>query len=226
MSNVFFPVTDGQGRTLQLKASTTRSAQFQTQVQRALGGNEFRVARWTSPRWKWAISIDGLPDDAMNSALETITAFFMARMGSFDSFLWVAPEDADAIAHFQSGGWNRLTGVQIGVGDGAQRVFQLVRPWGGGTWPYPVSEPVQWLDTRNNALVVRDNASVVSGVTVQTSGGIVMVTLPTAPASGHAVTADFDIAYRVRFLTDSMDVQWLAWQLWKGFAVEIEQVFE
>lgn len=225
MSNVFFPVLDGQSRPIQLKV-TARQPQFVTDVQRSLGGSEFRVGRVAYPRWRFSISIPVLPDGSRDDALGTIMAFFIARMGQLDSFLFAPPDGANAIANFGSGGWNRLTGVQIGIGDGTQRTFTLVRPYGGGSWPYAASEPIQWLDTRNNALVVRDAGSVVSGVTTATSGGVVTVMLPFAPITGHAVTADFDYAYRVRFAVDAAKVDWLAWQLYKGFAVELEQVFE
>ena len=226
MSNIFFPLVDGQGRPIQLVVQK-RAPQFQTDVQRSLGGAEFRVSRLPIPRWRWSVSLPILPDASANDALGTIIAFFMARGGQLDTFLWSPPEDADTLAHAFLGSWCRQTGVQIGVGDGLTTTFPLVRPWGGTTWPYAASEPVQWVDTRNNALVVKDNGSVASGITMGTDGatGGVTVTFPTAPVSGHAITADFDVAYRVRFTTDVAQLEWLAWRLWKGFSFDLEQVF-
>jgi uncharacterized protein (TIGR02217 family) len=201
------------------------SPQFVTDVQRSTGGGEFRVGRVALPRWRFAISLPVLTGASQTDALGTIMAFFVARKGQWDSFLFAPPSAADAVAHFGSGGWNQAGG-QMGVGNGVQTIFPLVRPIGGLNWPYAATEPIQWLDTRNNALFVSVAGIHVTDASYSNLSGFATITLQTAPAMGVAVAAYFDYAYRVRFTSDVVSVEWLAWQLWKGFDVELEQVFE
>jgi len=228
MSNVFFPVLDGLSREIPWVIES-REAQWSTQVQRGQGGSEFRVSLWAAPRWKWSIKLPMLRDDAQLAAFKTLAGFFMSRGGMQDSFLFCPTEDAYQISKAGKGAFCRLTGVQIGIGDGVQKVFPLVRPFGTQTFPYGrAAEPVQWVDTRNFAPVGKVsggaqscNFTAFDGIT-----GGALATFATAPGSGLPVTADFEFAYRVRLATDSFSVKWLAWAMLEGDGIELEQVFE
>lgn len=228
MSNVFFPAVDGTGKAIHLKVDG-RSAQFTTQVQRGIGGSEFRVSRWVAPRWTWKVSHPVLPDSSLSDTLRTILAFFMERQGSADSFLWSPPEDAATAAGGLAGYGGRVTGVQIGVGDGVQKIFPLVRPFGATAYPYGKScEPVPWVDSRNFSPAVRVNGVAGTwslGTSNGAPGGATQI-FASAPAVGAVIVADFEMAYRVRFGKDSMDLKAWAWQLWKGSPFDLEQVFE
>ena len=235
MSNIFFPVLDGLSREIPWVIES-RKAQWSTQVMRGQGGAEFRVSMWEAPRWKWAVKLPMLRDGYQLAAFKTLAGFFMARGGMQDSFLFCPTEDAYQISKGGKGGFCRLTGVQIGVGDGTQKVFPLVRPFGTQTYPYGrAAEPVQWVDTRNTATVQaitpvgRVGGVVQAGTTFNTfdgSTGGVLATFVTAPGAGALVSADFDFAYRVRLATDEFSAKWLAWAMLEGDGIELEQVFE
>lgn len=228
MSNQFFPVLDGLGRQIPW-VMEGRDAQWSTQVQRGQGGPEFRVSLWAAPRWKWSVKLPLLRDDAQLAAFKTLAGFFMARGGMQDSFLFCPMEDAYQIGKASSGAFCRLTGVKIGVGDGVQKVFPVVRPFGTQTYPYGrAAEPVQWVDTRNFAPVGKVNGSTVSATFATFDGatGGALATFAAAPASGAVVTADFEFAYRVRLASDGFSVKWLAWAMMEGNGIELEQCFE
>jgi uncharacterized protein (TIGR02217 family) len=229
MSNVFFPVLDGQGKAIPWVVES-RAAQWSTQVQRGQGGSEFRIGMWAAPRWKWSVKLPLLRDDVQLAAFKTLAGFFMARGGMQDSFLFAPMEDAYQIGKAQAGGWCRLTGVQIGVGDGTQKVFPLVRPYGVQTYPYGrAAEPVQWVDTRNFTPVFKVNGVTQAGTTFATFDGAtggVLATFTTAPGAGLSVTADFEFAYRVRLAADEFSAKWFAWAMFEGDGIELEQVLE
>lgn len=227
MSNQFFPAFDGFGRVIPFLV-TQRSFQASTLVTRGQGGSEFRASLWAYPRWKWGVSLPVLTDTAQGDALRTVIAFLMDRRGQQDSFLFCPPEDSLLMSDSVRCKGNTLTGVQIGVGDGTQKVFALVRPYGAGSYPYGAhAEPVPWVDTRNMAPVFRVNGVVQPGVTFATTDGAtggVLATFTTAPGAGLAVTADFEMAYRVRLTSDVVDFKAWAWQLNHGAEIELEQV--
>ena len=233
MSNVFFPVLDGQGKGIPWVVES-RTAQWSTQVQRGQGGSEFRASMWSAPRWKWNVKLPLLKDDAALAAFKTLAGFFMARGGMQDSFLFAPMEDAYLIGKAQAGGWCRLTGVQIGVGDGVTTIFPLVRPFGTQAFPYGrAAEPVQWVDTRGAPYGSFPPAGKVNGVaapatftTFDGATGGVLATFATAPGAGTTVTADFEFAYRVRLAADEFSVKWLAWAMLEGNGIELEQVLE
>lgn len=228
MSNVFFPATNGLGKAIPF-AVKSRAPQFSTSIQRGQGGSEFRVSLWDAPRWKWTVSVPVLPDSARGDSLRTIFRFWMERRGAADSFLWVPPEDATTIANAVAGQGGRLTDIQIGVGDGAQTIFPLVRPYGSASYPYgAAAEPVPWVDTRlvSPTCKVAGSAVTISSVVADGETGGKCLQLAAAPAAGALVTATWDMAYRVRFLADSQAFEAWAWQLWRQGTFELEQAFE
>lgn len=225
MSNVFFPEFDGLGKQIVLKVESG-TPQFSTQVQRGLGGTEFRVARWAAPRRSWKVALSVLPDTGDTDAYQTILAFFMARQGQADSFLWVPPEPGYIQGVAPNPSRFPQVARQIGVGDGAQKTFPLVRPIGGAVFPYlNQAEPVQWVDTRSVVPSFTENG-VTKTPSVVADGGRMVAQFTTAPAAGAVVLATFDLAYRVRFSKDAVEFKQWAWRLWKGGTVELEQVFE
>lgn len=227
MSNLFFPVTAPNGSSIPWIVKS-RAPRWNTQVQEGMGGTQFRVARWANPRWSWKVSLPLLKNSTALDHWKTVVGFLMKLRGGADSFLFCPPEDANVIGNSYKGGFCRLTGVQIGVGDGVQKVFPLVRPFGTQTWPYGLAcEPVQAVDTRNIAPVFKVAGADVSvlfsyGTTDGATGGV-LATCTNAPAPGLAVTADFDFAYRVR-VTNEVSFDQLAWQMWEGAELELEQV--
>lgn len=226
MSNVFFPFVDGLGKAIPVKVEAV-TPQFSTDVQRSQGGSEFRVSRWAGPRWSWKISVPVLPDASNSDAYRTIIGFFMERQGMADSFLWCPPSDSSTIANGLAGKGARMTSVQIGIGDGTQLVFPVIRPFGPGTYPYGKrAEIVQWIDTRSFVPVGEHGANMVSPPGIVSNGMGKSIVFPTAPGVGVPVLVTCEVAYRVRFGKDAVDFKNWCWQLYRGGSIELEQVFE
>lgn len=234
MSNQFFPVRDqsalGPGGTTRAIPwiVKSRAPRWNTQVQEGMGGSQFRTSRWANPRWSWTVSLPIMKDESTLAHWKVLVGFLMQMQGGADSFLFCPPESANTIGNRYKGAYCSLSGVQIGVGDGVQKVFPLVQPFGTQTYPYgKAAEPVQWLDDRNGAPTFRAGGSVVSATyrTWDGATGGELATFATAPGAGLAVTADFHFAYRVRVAND-VSFDQLAWQMWEGAELELEQCFE
>lgn len=229
MSNLFFPVTAPNGSSIPWIVKS-RAPRWNTQVQEGMGGTQFRVARWANPRWSWSLSLPFMKDATALDHWKTVVGFLMQMQGGADSFLFCPPESANAIGNRYKGGFCRLTNVQIGVTDGVRRAFPLVIPYGIQTYPYgKACEPVQWVDTRNGFLGFKVGGNDVTAAfqpmhftTDGATGGVIANSLLDFPA-GLAVTADFDFAYRVR-VTNDVSFDQLAWQMWEGAELELEQV--
>jgi uncharacterized protein (TIGR02217 family) len=114
---------------------------------------------------------------------QTLLAFFNARSGSFDSFLFMDPDDGSVVAQ------------PFGTGDGSTKTFQLVKSFGGYT--EPVFTPL------TTGIQILDNGVTAGANSVNADTGI--VTFTTAPAAGHALTWTGSYYYRCRFLADTYD---------------------
>lgn len=121
MSLQIFPSLPG------LAFPVKRTPMWKTRVQQAISGKETRLADWSFPRWQWEMAYDHLLQGTSGGATRTdfaqLAAFFNARQGMFDSFLF---QDADD---------NAVSAQPLGVGDGATSSFQLVRAFGGFVEP-------------------------------------------------------------------------------------------
>ena len=121
MSNVQFPDLRG------LAWEYTLSPTFSTGVQQATSGREVRAAYWSGPLWKLSLTYEFLHDDAQHvdangySQLQQLIGFFLARQGSFDSFL------IDLAQLTRKPLDSSVNGQPIGIGDGSTTSFQLVR---------------------------------------------------------------------------------------------------
>jgi uncharacterized protein (TIGR02217 family) len=130
--------------------------------------------------------------------LAAVVAFFEARNGRLYGFRfkdWAdhksglpsqVPDPADQ---------------QIGTGDGATSVFQLVKGYASGdqTWIRSITKPVA-----DSVRVALDGVEQSSGWSVDTTTGL--VTFDTAPVTGVAITAGFEFDVPVRFDSDALDV--------------------
>jgi uncharacterized protein (TIGR02217 family) len=187
MSNAIFPSLAG------LEYPVTRTpVAGKTLIQTSVSGLENRVALWSAPRWRWTLSFNFLRDDS-NDEFRTLLAFFLARQGSYDSFLFDDPDD------------NAVAGQPLGVGDGVTTAFQLVRSLGG------YAEPV--LAPHALTAVSVGGASIGSAFAVDPNGGV--LTLAAAPAAGATVAADFTYYWPVRFMTDEVDFAKFMNRLWE-----------
>jgi uncharacterized protein (TIGR02217 family) len=188
MSNNAFPTLPG------LAWSRLKTPTFATKVQTSVSLRELRASFTPYPQWKWTLTYDILRQNGSFTELSTLLGFFLARQGSFDSFLYTDPED------------NAVSAQSFGVGDGTTTAFQLQRTFGGFT------EPVY---------NVTGTPSIFKAGTLQATpanysiGGSGLVTFTSAPAAGAALTWTGGYAWRVRFATDSYDFEEFASQLWQ-----------
>jgi uncharacterized protein (TIGR02217 family) len=185
MSNYVFPVLPGLGW------SVIKTPKWSTKIQQAVSGKELRSAWFSAPKYNFKLTYEILRGDSVNLELQTLLGFFNARQGSFDSFLYVDPND------------NSVTAQSIGIGNGTQTVFALVRSFGGNV------EPVMNINAIGGIYL---NGAATSAYTVDGYGN---VTFATAPASGVAITWTGTYYYRCRFVKDTSDFDNFMYQLWQ-----------
>lgn len=170
MSNAIYPTLAG------LSWNSTKTPVFSTKVQTSVNLSELRASFTSAPVYDIVLSYDVLRDNATFDELHTILGFFMARYGSFDSFLYLDPDDN--IANLQS----------FGVGDGTTLVFQLQRSLGF------FAEKV--CNLFGAAQLYIGGVLQTSGYTVNATG---LVTFTAAPAVGALLTWSGSYYYRCRF---------------------------
>jgi uncharacterized protein (TIGR02217 family) len=195
MSSEIFPALAG------LSYPVVRTPIFKTLVQQTASGGETRAALQLYPRWQYTLSFDFLRDDATDE-FRTLLAFFLARKGSFDSFLFLDIDDCS------------VTGQQIGDGDGGQVQFQLVRSLGG--FDEPILAPI--VVTSLTVAGVTQTEGTDFGVGnwengVTPNGTINFYGAP--PAAGAPIVASFTYCWPVRFLADQYDFAKFMNRLWE-----------
>ncbi|MCL3883717.1 DUF2460 domain-containing protein [Marivita sp. GX14005] len=159
-----------------------------TDVVTLASGFEERNTPWAHSRRRYdaGIGLRSLDD------IDTVIAFFEARRGQMFGFRW---KDWSDFRSYKPSGVVAATDQVIGAGDGAQRVFQLVKRYASGEASYarPIAKPVA-----GSVVVAVDGDEVPFDVDVATG----LVTLEAAPGAGAVVTAGFEFDVPVRFDTD------------------------
>ncbi len=157
---------------------------FATELVVGASGAERRNRLWSQARARYQVGT-GVKSEAQMRAL---IAFFRARGGRATGF------------RFKD--WSDFQGVNepLGVGNGAQKKFQLVRRYGNGGQEQlrPVLKPV------GGTVRIYVDGALVSGLSISTVTGV--VSFATAPASGVVLTADFEFDVPVRFDTDALEI--------------------
>lgn len=199
MSNAVFPTFRG------IKLSTRKSPIWSTTVQRAFSGRSKRVSNWTYPIWEIELQFEFLRDTATHNELKQLLGFFCARRGRGDHFLFDDPDD-----HY-------ISDQQLGVGDGSQTDFQLIRSI--DTWV----EPCKNIKSSPAPKIYLDGVLQESGysITMMDSG---MVSFTAPPAEGVVVSADFGYYFRVCFKDDQADFQKTFYQVWELGRLELESI--
>ena len=157
--------------------------QYATDIVISQSGYEQRNIGWSQARARYNVAQGVKTQDQLN----TLIAFFRARKGRAYGFRFKDWTDYSA------------AGEAIGTGDGSATMFQLQRTYSSGMVDEvrSVTKPV------SGTVQVYVNGVVQSaGITVDTTTG--NVTFAAAPASGAAITADFEFDVPVRFDTDRM----------------------
>ena len=177
MSNAIFPTLAG------ISWDISKAPQFSTIIHKAASGYEYRSALMVYPLYQFGLKYDVLRDNTANNELKTLLGFFNSRKGSFDSFLFTDPSDYT------------VTAEALGTGNGSNKIFQLVRNYGGFV------EPV---NTVNSAPLIYVNGVLKTLTTDYTISSTGLVTFVAAPANALAVTWTGTYYYRCRFLSDSI----------------------
>lgn len=166
-------------------------AEFKTEILSEGSGREQRNALWWQPLGRWQLGERSLLDSDYDSIAEVqyLRDFHSARKGSLQGF------------RFKDWSDYRGTFVQIGIGDGSNKQFQLVKVYRAGNHSFirPILKPVA--DTTSIYL----DGSPITIFTVDTSRGIVELDVP--PAEGRVITADFEFDIPVQFEADK--IEWI-----------------
>lgn len=167
-----------------------------------LGSNrESRNARWAHSRRRYEAGY-GVKSLAQ---LYDVISFFEERRGRLYGFRWRDRTDYSSSA---PGAAVTPGDQQIGVGDGAQRVFQLAKIYGGVFAPYvrSIVKPVA-----GSVRVSVNGVEKTSGqFSVDTTTGL--VSLAAAPPAGAIVTAGFHFDVPARFNTDYLEIDMQAFE--------------
>lgn len=162
-------------------------------VVRLASGIEARNARWSGARRRW--DVGGVALAAADAA--ALAAFFEARGGRLRGFRL-----RDVLDWKSCGFGEDVSDIdqEIGVGDGAETSFQLVKAYanGGVSWSRTICKPVA------GSVVVAVDGVATSAFSLDVVTGV--VTLDAAPGVGEAVTAGFTFDVPVRFDVERLEL--------------------
>lgn len=196
MSNAIFPTFDG------LAWSVLKTPSWKTAIQTAVSGKEVRSAYQVRPKWLFTLTYEVLRNFGGMTEFNQMLAFFNARRGSFDSFLYLDPSD------------NTVTAQPIGVGDGTNRDFPLLHTISGWTEPVGYGSVFDiYVDGVHNGNNVYINGN--SGIRFDI-----------APAAGAVITWSGTFYYRVRFAKDQMEFDQFMKDFWALKKCEFVGVFD
>ena len=178
---------------------------FSTSIIEIDSGAEERVGRWALSRRRWDASygIKVLDD------VYTVQAFFLARKGPLNGFLWQDPIDMASTVDGRTTSWangsldpddeNQL----LGTGDASETQFQLIKTYtsGGVTHTRNITRPKS-----GTVLVAVDGVAQTEGVdfTVDLTTG--QLNFSSAPGSGLDVTAGYEFYVPARFEEDRLEI--------------------
>lgn len=175
-----------------------------TQVVTLASGREVRNSRWAHSRRRYDAGFGIRTLDA----LAEVVAFFEERRGRLYGFRWRDQLDWKSCP---PSGEPAASDQQIGVGDGATRVFQLGKLYGGLHAPYVrrITKPVA-----GSVLIAVDGVvqAQPGAVSCDHATGLVTFAVGRAPPSGALVSAGFAFDVPVRFDIDMIEVDLSAFE--------------
>lgn len=198
MSNQVFPTLSG------FDIKVAREQLYATAVQVAASGKELRASWWSTPRYRWQLTLNfarqaGFSINTASDEAAALTTFFQTHRGRWDSFLFTDP--------FESS----VTAKNIGTGNGSNKVFPLLD--GAGLAVTAI----------NGAPSIYVNG-VLKTVTTDYTITAGVVTFVTAPPSSQVVTWTGSYYRRVRFDMDSLNFERLADKAWDGKEISLISV--
>ncbi len=175
-----------------------------TDIVTLASGREQRNSRWAHSLRRYDAGLGVRTLDALHE----VVAFFEERRGRLCGFRFRDKVDC------RSGPPTRAVTAldqRIGTGDGAAATFQLVKTYGGAHAPYErvIAKPVAGT-VRVAVDGVERQAG--TGFGCDATTGLVTFLPGFVPAPGSAVTAGFAFDVPVRFDTDELDIDLLAFE--------------
>lgn len=211
MGNALFPALPG------LSITVDKSPEFITKVQKSVNGRELRASFTASPIWTVTLSYEFLRSGQAFGELQSLQGFFLARRGSWDSFLFLDPND------------NIANGELFGIGDGVTHAFTLKRSISGAAdavanvkdiyqgavmWDADLSLPMWDADS---SLPMWDLCIFRTSDYTISNG---LVTFTVAPPPGSILRWVGSYYYRCRFKQDSQQYEQFLFNLWTAKKVE------
>jgi len=185
-----------------------------TEIVTLANGFEERNTPWAHSRRRYDA---GLGLRSLND-LETLIAFFEARVGQLHGFRWKDWSDHKSCVPLATPG---PLDQRIGTGDGISTVFQLQKTYVSGLQSYarPIRKPVA-----GTVLVAVSEDPKIEGqeFTVNPETGEVTFTLP--PELGTRVSAGFEFDVPVRFDADGIQTSVASFQAGEAPKVPVVEI--
>ena len=177
--------------------------EYSTDIVTVGSGYEQRNINWEQSRGRWNVA-QGVKT---KTQMDALIAFFRARMGKAYGF------------RFKDWTDYKSSGQLIGIGDGYQDEFQLIKTYSDGivTMTRAIKKPVL-----GTAKIYVDGVLRTGGVSVNITNGIVAFNSP--PLFGQAITADFEFDVPARFDSDYMPVTIQSHQVYSWDAITIIEI--
>ncbi|MEN9683720.1 MAG: hypothetical protein RLZZ427_1471 [Pseudomonadota bacterium] len=176
---------------LALSRSVSVTAEFSTSVATSASGFERRNSVWSDARLRFDVG----PGIRSDSELGILLAFFRARRGAGRGFRLRDPSDFSSRAMT---GTPTMLDQLLGVGDGKQTSFALIKRYGSGD-----AQQVRRITRPVAGSILASVDGVAAAVGLEAGG---MITFATPPASGKAVRAGFLFDVPVRFAEDTLEM--------------------
>lgn len=197
-----------------LSFASSAGVERRTEIVRLVNGHEERNTPWEQARRRYdaGLGVRSLDD------LDLVLGFFEARRGQLFGFRWKDWLDHKSCPPSAAPAPDDQT---IGLGDGAETLFQLTKSYGSGAEAMirPITRPVD-----GTVLVALDGVAQAEGVdfTADLATGIVAFAAP--PGVGVAITAGFAFDVPVRFDTDVLEVNIAAFEAGEVPSIPIVEV--
>ncbi|NJS38768.1 MAG: DUF2460 domain-containing protein [Rhodobacteraceae bacterium] len=185
-----------------------------TEIVTLANGFEERNSPWAQSRRRYdaGLGLRSLDD------VETLIAFFEARMGQLHGFRWKDWSDYKSCAPSSV---PAPDDQEIGIGDGIRTVFQLQKTYASGLQTYvrPILKPVA-----GSVRIALAGDPKVEGLEYSVNVETGEVTFVLAPALGARIQAGFEFDVPVRFDTDVIQTSVASFQAGDVPSVPIVEV--
>jgi uncharacterized protein (TIGR02217 family) len=175
-----------------LSAGSSGGPERRTEIVTLSNGYEERNSPWRHSRRRYdaGLGVRSLDD------LAEVIAFFEARQGQLFAFRWKDWTDFKSCPPSKQ---PRPLDQVIGIGDGNQCEFQLVKNYssGGVNYSRPITKPVAL-----NVVAAVAGTELVQSTDFVVDYATGCLTFATAPKAGAKITAGFEFDIPVRFDTD------------------------